>query len=89
MAVSCSKSFGIYRERTGALFAVAQSQDTLDRVQSNLVMLARTNYSMPPSHGAMVVRTILDDEQLTATGRRNFPKCGSGSRRTEPPLRGN
>ena len=66
IAFSCSKSFGIYRERTGALFAIAPTETSRDRVQSNLVVLARTNYSMPPSHGAAVVRTILGDEDLKA-----------------------
>lgn len=64
VAVSCSKSFGIYRERTGAIFALTASPASADRVRSNLAGLARTSYSMPPDHGAAVVRTILADEAL-------------------------
>ncbi|MQV97044.1 aminotransferase class I/II-fold pyridoxal phosphate-dependent enzyme [Sinorhizobium medicae] len=64
MAVSCSKSFGLYRERTGAIFARTSSSGLADRVRSNLAGLARTSYSMPPDHGAAVVRTILGDPEL-------------------------
>jgi aromatic-amino-acid transaminase len=64
VAVSCSKSFGIYRERTGAIFAVAETQTAADIARSNLVTMARTSYSMPPDHGAAVVRTILASETL-------------------------
>ncbi len=64
IAVSCSKSFGIYRERTGAIFAVAETQEQADIARSNLVTMARTSYSMPPDHGAAVVRTILSTDSL-------------------------
>ncbi|MBP2235934.1 aromatic-amino-acid transaminase [Sinorhizobium kostiense] len=64
VAVSCSKSFGLYRERTGAIFALTTSPQSADTVRSNLAGLARTIYSMPPDHGAAVVRTILADETL-------------------------
>ncbi|THV21100.1 amino acid aminotransferase [Peteryoungia ipomoeae] len=64
IAVSCSKSFGLYRERTGAIFAVAETQSSAEIARSNLVTLARTSYSMPPDHGAAVVRTILTFEKL-------------------------
>ncbi|WEX77683.1 tyrosine aminotransferase [Sinorhizobium numidicum] len=64
VAVSCSKSFGLYRERTGAIFALTASPATADTVRSNLAGLARTSYSMPPDHGAAVVRTILANQDL-------------------------
>ncbi|MCA1490263.1 tyrosine aminotransferase [Sinorhizobium alkalisoli] len=64
VAVSCSKSFGLYRERTGAIFAPTTSPVAADVVRSNLAGLARTSYSMPPDHGAAVVRTILSDPAL-------------------------
>ncbi|QRI63328.1 aspartate/tyrosine/aromatic aminotransferase [Shinella sp. PSBB067] len=66
VAVSCSKSFGLYRERTGAIYAVCGSADTALSVRTNLAALARTSYSMPPDHGAAVVGMILGDEALTA-----------------------
>ncbi|MGL3608142.1 amino acid aminotransferase [Rhizobium sp. G187] len=67
VAVSCSKSFGIYRERTGAIFAVAETQSAADTARTNLVTMARTSYSMPPDHGAAVVRTILSFDSLRQT----------------------
>lgn len=69
VAVSSSKSFGLYRERTGAIFAVSASADAAVLARSNLMALARTSYSMPPDHGAAVVRTILGDEALTRDWR--------------------
>lgn len=66
VAVSCSKSFGLYRERTGAIYAACGSADTALSVRTNLAALARTSYSMPPDHGAAVVGMILGDEALTA-----------------------
>jgi aromatic-amino-acid transaminase len=64
LTISCSKNFGIYRERTGALFVSAPDTARAEAVRSNLMGIARTNYSMPPDHGAAVVRTILQDVRL-------------------------
>jgi aromatic-amino-acid transaminase len=66
VAVSSSKCFGLYRERTGAVFAVASDARTAEIAQSNLTIAARTSYSMPPDHGAAIVRTILSDATLKA-----------------------
>jgi aromatic-amino-acid transaminase len=69
LAYSCDKNFGLYRERTGALFAVSPDAETGGVVLSNLLSLARANWSMPPDHGAAIVRIILEDEGLTAEWR--------------------
>lgn len=66
VAVSCSKSFGLYRERTGAIYAACGNAETALSVRSNLAALARTSYSMPPDHGGAVVATILGDAALKA-----------------------
>ncbi len=63
IAASCSKNFGIYRERTGALIAVGGDKPV---VQGNLAFLNRQNYSFPPDHGARLVTMILEDAALTA-----------------------
>lgn len=63
---SCSKNFGLYRERTGALFVLCADAPGKAAASSNVMALARVAYSMPPDHGAVVVRTILEDEGLTA-----------------------
>jgi len=61
---SCSKNFGLYRERTGALIAVTSDAERLLDVRSQLASLARNLWSTPPAHGAAVVATILGDEPL-------------------------
>ena len=69
LAYSCDKNFGLYRERTGALFAITPDADAGAVVLSNLLALARANWSMPPDHGAAIVRIILEDETLAAEWR--------------------
>jgi aromatic-amino-acid transaminase len=66
IAASCSKNFGVYRERTGILMAIARNQDERDLAQQNLSYLNRQNYSFPPDHGARVVTMILTDPRLRA-----------------------
>jgi len=69
IAVSCSKNFGLYRERTGALHVLNPTPVTAEAVLSQLVRIARTIYSMPPDHGAAIVQAILADAALTASWR--------------------
>ncbi|MBI1492870.1 amino acid aminotransferase [Halocynthiibacter styelae] len=66
IAASCSKNFGIYRERTGILMAISQDDALQGRAQANLAFLNRQNYSFPPDHGARIVATILNDADLKA-----------------------
>ncbi len=61
---SCSKNFGLYRERTGALIVSCTSADKLVDVRSQLAAIARNLWSTPPAHGAAVVAQILADESL-------------------------
>lgn len=65
VAASCSKNFGIYRERTGLLLALTEPSRR-DLVQGNLAFLNRQNYSFPPDHGARLVTMILNDATLRA-----------------------
>jgi aspartate aminotransferase len=64
IAVSCSKNFGLYRERTGALHAITASASGSDAALSHLARIARTMYSMPPDHGAAIVQEILGNDAL-------------------------
>ena len=64
IAASCSKNFGIYRERTGLLMAVARDEAEAKTAQGTLNWLNRQNYSFPPDHGARIVSTILTDPEL-------------------------
>jgi len=66
IAASCSKNFGIYRERTGILMGIAKDAEEAKLTQANLNFLNRQNYSFPPDHGARVVTTILTDPALRA-----------------------
>lgn len=61
---SCSKNFGLYRERTGALIVRADNVEKLLDIRSQLAFLARNLWSTPPSHGAAVVAEILGDAEL-------------------------
>lgn len=61
---SCSKNFGLYRERTGALIVTADNPQKLLDVRSQLANIARNLWSNPPDHGAAVVAEILGDPQL-------------------------
>lgn len=63
---SCSKNFGLYRERTGALIVCAEDAEKLADVRSQLAFHARNLWSTPPAHGAAVVATILEDAKLKA-----------------------
>ena len=64
VAYSCDKNFGLYRERVGALLVRAADAGLAEVVYGNLLSLIRANWSMPPDHGAAVVRTILESREL-------------------------
>ncbi|MES2818066.1 MAG: amino acid aminotransferase [Pseudomonadota bacterium] len=61
---SCSKNFGLYRERTGALIVCAARPEPLIAVRSQLALIARNLWSTPPAHGAAVVAQILGEPLL-------------------------
>ncbi|WP_424987286.1 aromatic amino acid transaminase [Microbulbifer sp. S227A] len=64
IAASCSKNFGIYRERTGLLMAVSRNSAQQGLNQGTLAFLNRQNFSFPPDHGARLVTMILNDDAL-------------------------
>ncbi|HEY0958218.1 MAG TPA: amino acid aminotransferase [Novosphingobium sp.] len=65
VAYSCDKNFGLYRDRTGALYVMVSDPAQLAAAMSNGHALARANWSQPPDHGAAAVRIVLEDEGLT------------------------
>ena len=69
VAASCSKSMGLYCERTGAAMVIGKNMATLQPVGGVLERITRSNYSMPPDHGAAIVAAILADATLTARWR--------------------
>ena len=78
IAASCSKNFGIYRERTGILMAIAKDADQAALAQENLNYLNRQNFSFPPAHGARVVTTILNDPELRADWEAELEETRNG-----------
>jgi aspartate aminotransferase len=64
IASSCSKNFGLYRERTGAVVVITETAAQSEAAQSQVVSTAREMYSVPPAHGAALVGMILDDAAL-------------------------
>lgn len=65
VASSCSKNFGLYRDRVGAVAVVSATEKNSATLSTQLMNVIRGIYSMPPNHGGAIVRTILSDEALT------------------------
>jgi aromatic-amino-acid transaminase len=64
VASTCSKSFSVYRERTGAALLMGRTSAEADLAFGQLLNVARAMCSMPPDHGAVVVRTVIEDASL-------------------------
>ena len=69
IAASCSKNFGLYRERVGIVLALTSGGAAQAAAQGTLAYLNRQNYAFPPDHGARVVEVILRDTILRALWR--------------------
>jgi len=66
IAASCSKNFGLYRDRVGCAMVICESAEQHEVVSRNLALLNRLNYSFAPDHGAALVAIILGDKELRA-----------------------
>lgn len=66
VAASCSKNFGLYRERVGLAAMITTNSSTREITQSQIQSIARGIYSMPPSYGGALVNIILSDQELKA-----------------------
>lgn len=66
---SCSKNFGLYRERVGLLMVKSENEEIAAHTKLGISSIARQNYSMPPDHGAAIVGEILASPELTALWR--------------------
>ncbi len=64
VAASCSKNFGLYRDRVGSLTFLSANAEAAEIVGSQALNIVRTMYSLPPDHGAAAVAMILDDKKL-------------------------
>ncbi len=66
IALSCSKNFAVYRDRVGAAVVVGASEEDAKLAMGQMGSIARRSYSMPPNHGAAVVKGVLRDAALKA-----------------------
>ena len=66
ISASCSKNFGIYRERCGLVITLSKDVDNTALAQGMLSSLNRLNFSFPPDHGARLVTMVLSDSELRA-----------------------
>ncbi|MBY9065387.1 aromatic amino acid transaminase [Hyphomonas sp. WL0036] len=66
ISYSCSKNFGLYRERTGCFLAVGETAEGIAAATTHVADMSRATWSMPPAHGAGIVATILGDAELRA-----------------------
>jgi aspartate aminotransferase len=64
LAISCSKNFGLYRERAGAFSIVAENAATARAIATHQARTGRRMYSMPPDHGAAIAARVLGDAEL-------------------------
>jgi len=69
VASSCSKNFGVYRERVGAISVVCGTAGKTADVVTVINSITRKNYSMPPTHGTGIIDIILHSDELTALWR--------------------
>ncbi len=69
VAASCSKNLGLYRERVGAALLLGRNNTEADLALANLQTVIRSNYSMPPDHGAHVVEMVLNNDAFNANWR--------------------
>ncbi len=65
IAGSCSKNFGLYRDRVGILLVVNQDNKIKGNIQNVLASLNRLSISFPPDHGGSLVTIILNDDELS------------------------
>jgi len=81
VATSCSKNFGLYRERTGAAIVISDSLKEAQKSKGRILQLARASYTMPPDHGAALVATVLNDASLTTTWKSELTEMNQRLRR--------
>ena len=64
ISVSCSKNFGLYRDRTGAILVQTASAKKAEAALTQIKDVARSSYSMPPAYGGFLVDIVLSDDTL-------------------------
>lgn len=78
IAASCSKNFGVYRDRVGVMMAVCKDADAQALTKANFAAVNRLNYSFPPDHGGKVVQMVLADDALRADWKAELEEMRTG-----------
>jgi len=78
LAGSCSKNFGLYRDRVGIAMALCGDETAATATGGMLAWLNRQNFAFPPDHGARAVQTILGDTGLTGLWRDELREMREG-----------
>ncbi len=86
IAASCSKNFGIYRERAGVLIGIAPEANGKANLQAAFSHLNRQNFSFPPDHGTRLVTMVLSDGDLRAEWRSELEEMRLGMLRLREQL---
>ena len=66
IATSCSKNFGLYRDRAGCAIVLCETEAEVPLVAATLGSVNRLLYSFAPDHPAAIVAEILGDPALRA-----------------------
>lgn len=77
IAASCSKNFGVYRDRVGAMFAISDA-GAGGLVGGAMASLNRLAYSFPPDHGAKIVSMVMADPALLADWKAELEEMRRG-----------
>ena len=85
IAASCSKNFGVYRDRVGVMMAVTSSEASAALAKGAMASVNRLNYSFPPDHGAKVVQMVMTDAALRADWQAELE--GKANSSSSPPTR--
>ncbi len=64
IVTSCSKNFGLYRDRVGTLLVQTSDSNKAAAIQTQIQEIARSSYSMAPAYGGFLVDIILHDKAL-------------------------
>jgi aromatic-amino-acid transaminase len=78
ISASCSKNFGIYRERCGLVLTVSKDAENTALAQGMLSSLNRLNFSFPPDHGARLVTMVLSDPDLRSDWEAELEEVRTG-----------
>ncbi len=65
VSTSCSKNFGVYRDRVGTAMILGETAATAEKAKAVLLSAGRVNYSFPPNHGAALIALLLSDPSLS------------------------